>query len=208
MIYSLGKGLLFTHVSRTGGTLITSMLKAQLADVQSHGSQHLFLAEARSIVGSVFDDLYKFAIVRNPWDRFVSWYALIGYRTMDENLRTRQLIDPRSAHWQGFDRFLEDWSAQENQIDGLTHKALSQWAQLTDYDGSLLADRVGRFENFVEDVVDIFSEAGLVRPDFPVLNPSTNLLYSNYYSNFGRELVREIYKNDVEEFNYKFESDL
>jgi hypothetical protein len=206
LIFSLQKKLLFTHVSRTGGTTIGRCLRHVLADSESLLGQHEPLAAARPILGARFDDLFKFAFVRNPWDRFVSWYALIALATNDRPEPGAASVDPDTEHWRGFDAFLEDWSAETMQIEGVTRRRMSQWAQLSDSDGALLTDDYGRFENFGADAARLFATAGISCPEPPTLNPSRHHHYSVYYSNFGRELVESVFHEDVNLLGYRFDA--
>lgn len=204
MIYSPTRHVLFTHVSRTGGVVLTDALQRALPDAQRLLDQHAPLAEARTVLGADrFSASFKFAIVRNPWDRLMSWYALIG--KLEHNGGPAMLLDPASAHWKGFDAFLEKWSAEEVRIDGVRRRKLSQWAQLADAEGHLLIDDVGRFETLAEDAARLFARMGLDRPPLPKMNTAPHHHYSLYYSDFGRELVAHAFREDAERFDYRFE---
>ncbi len=146
MLYSADRKLIFVHVSRTGGTSLDRILQHQLSDIKHLLNQHSSLLEAQNLLGGEFKQINSFAFVRNPWDRFVSWYALIGKTLNGTNL----CMDPSSDHWKQFDQFLDSCSKLEIQIDGVPRKELSQWAQLTGRNGQLLVDEVGRFESFAE----------------------------------------------------------
>jgi hypothetical protein len=205
MIYSPKGRVLFAHVSRTGGLSITECLRRALPDAQGLSGQHDPLAAARPILGTDFDDAFKFSIVRNPWERFVSWYALIGQTRYGDTVDRSALVDPESDHWKDFDAFLESWSAEEFEVEGAVRRRLSQWAQLSDAEGTLLTDDIGRFESATEDLHRLFARIGLNCPPRPVINSSQHQHYSVYYSDFGRELVERVFREDVVGFGYCFE---
>src|SRR5437868_15272759 len=91
---SLQKRFLFVHIPKTGGNSIQSILRHYSEDqvVTLHPHQdgverfeirnrsykikkHSPLAIYRAVLGSnQFQSLYKFARVRNPWDRKVCYY--------------------------------------------------------------------------------------------------------------------------------------
>jgi hypothetical protein len=81
--------ILFIHIPRTGGTSVENHFNYQ----SKHGwnpknSQHLTLEEYSNHYN--LDDYFKFTVVRNPWDRLVSWYIwsyaeVIYFQYLSEN---------------------------------------------------------------------------------------------------------------------------
>jgi hypothetical protein len=208
MIYSAQRGVLFTHVSRTGGMAITQYLRDQLPDVVEMSGQHAPLIAARSVLGPAFDHAFKFAIVRNPWDRFVSWHALIGKTQLGNKTEPAVIAEPDHEHWKGFDEFLERWAADEYEIEGVRRCSLSQWAQLSDLEDKLLADKIGRYETLNDDFANIIRDLELPLQPLSLINHSPRQHYSLYYSDFGRELVGHHYRQDIAGFGYRFESNV
>ena len=196
--------VLFTHVSRTAGVAITESLRRALPDLRGVLGQHDPLIAGRPILGQEFDETFKFAIVRNPWDRFVSWYALIGQTQYGDSVDPASLADPSSDHWKGFDEFLEQWASETIEVEGVTFRTLSQWAQLSDLDGVLLTDDLGRFESIDADCERLFGEIGLNWRAPARINTSSHEHYSVYYSTFGRELVEHVFQDDIAGFGYQF----
>ncbi len=201
MIHSAMGRVLFTHVSRTGGAAITNCLYGHFPDSRELIGQHAPLAAARPDLAALFDESFKFAFVRNPWERFVSWYALLGRASRPS------VADPDSAAWQGFDVFLGSWADQVVRLGPVSRRRLSQWRQLTDADGTLLTDDIGRFETFAEDAPRLLARAGIEQPRPPIINAASHEHYSFYYSEYGRELVASVYPEDVMEFGDEFEGD-
>lgn len=206
LIYSKQAKVLFTHVSRTGGAAMSNCLRAALPDCQRLGSQHAPLAAARPLLGERFDEAFKFAFVRNPWERFVSWFALLGRAKLAPSADPSVLRDPESKHWKGFDAFLEKWSVQTMLIDGVSQPEMSQWAQLADGEGRLLADELGRFETLVADADRLFAKAGVPARPLPKINSSTHGDYRLYYTPFGRALVEQVFPEDIALLGYQFEA--
>ena len=184
---------------------IDNCLRRLLPDARTILGQHAPLVAARALLGERFDQAYKFAFVRNPWDRFVSWYALMVQAKYAGELHRAALIDPAAKHWRDFDAFLENWCAQEVQIAGVPRRALSQWAQLVDADGVMLTDDIGRFESYNADAVRLFKNANLGLSAIEKINASQHLHYSLYYSAFGRELIAQAFPEDVADLGYQFE---
>lgn len=184
---------------------IDNCMRRLLPDSRTIVGQHAPLVSARALLGDRFEAAYKFAIVRNPWDRFVSWYALIAQAQYSGNSNRSELVNPASKHWQGFDSFLENWCAQLTQIDGTPRRQLSQWAQLVDADNVMLVDDIGRFENYAVDATRLLAKAHMDTALLPKINPSQHLHYSVYFSAFGRELIENAFPEDIANFGYQFD---
>lgn len=206
MYLSRQRNFLFCHVPRTGGSSLFEHISCHVSDAERLFLQHLSMKEAKSLLGADFAGLFKFAFVRNPWDRLVSWHALTSlcnakFDFNDPDLQTC----PDSPHWQNFDQFLEE--ACEKKVERFRCDWLnfSQWLQLTDHEGNLLVDEVGRFENYQQDAEKFLLQVDVMQP-FNISNNGTkHLHYSHYYSDFGRELVADVFAEDVVNLGYQFE---
>lgn len=205
MYISRQRNFLFCHVSRTGGTSLSEHIKKHVKDAQHVHLQHLSMHEAKTILGSEFDTFFKFAMVRNPWERLVSWYALMALSNVSFNQNNAALnVLPDSPHWQRFDEFLEKAATQKvNKFRG-DWLDYSQWQQLTDEEGNLLVDEIGRFENYAQDIQKFMLKIDVMQPFKENVNGSKHLHYSEYYSDFGKELVAEVFHQDVINFGYQF----
>jgi hypothetical protein len=204
MLYSYQQNFLFTHVARTGGVSIEHALRFAMPNLRTLGVQHAALAEARATLGPLYDDLFTFAFVRNPWDRLVSWRGLLAGL---DGTPAASVADPDAAHWREFEGFLADIIAETIEIDGVTRRAFSQFHQLADAEEQLLASQVGRFETLTEDAAAIFARAGLRVPPLTHENRSAHLPYGTYYTAAARDMVAEAFAADVEAFGYRFEGE-
>ena len=195
---------IFVHIPRCGGTSIEDAIwhppqKRTVADLwagydknpyQTGGLQHLFATHIRQEVGTVFERYWKFAFVRNPWDRVISQYLY----TLRQRSDLRDLLDlPAEAP---LDLYLSRLTAREH----------VQWAPQRPfiYDGdTLLVDFVGRFERFAEDAHRTFKRLGVTKP-LPHAKRSRRRHYHHYYDTTTRDLVAEIYADDIATFGYEF----
>jgi hypothetical protein len=197
---------IFVHVPKCGGSSIEAVLwpglrtEAELwmgfvdefhNKYQTGGLQHLHAAQVRAEVGERrFDAYFKFAFVRNPFDRSVSQFA-----SMRERPDLRVFI--------GMD---EDAFARY--VDLIERKTHVQWEPqarfLDDGDGTELVDFIGRFENFEADAKLVFARLGVDEPVIPHVMRSERGDYRDYYDQHTRAAVGRLYASDLERFGYRF----
>ena len=200
---------IFVHIPKTGGTSIEDLIWPRKRDrtednlwmgfidrfhnkYQTGGLQHLCWMQIRQEVGAaVFENYYKFAIVRNPWDKAVSQYAYMKHR---EDLR--DFVGMKEGDC--FKTYLSLIQKTEH----------VQWAPqypfIYDTGGEQMVDFVGRFEKFNDEVRVILKELGIWKWKIPHTNKSARKHYSEYYDDESKEIVGEMYQKDVELLGYLF----
>ncbi|MDH3719380.1 MAG: sulfotransferase family 2 domain-containing protein, partial [Planctomycetota bacterium] len=92
MIYSLKHQFVFIHIPRTGGTSITETLAGQCWDatVDVFELKHATAEDLRvRFLSDVWHSLYRFTVVRNPWDIIASDYR--------HTLMAAEQIDARTS---------------------------------------------------------------------------------------------------------------
>lgn len=136
----------------------------------------------------IYDNYFKFAFVRNPWDWQVS---LFEYGRQYKNHPQHELI----ASFQDFDEYIE-WRVDKE-------KTL-QKAFVTDESGNIIVDYVGRFEQLQEDFSEACKQIGL-DAHLPYYNKTkSRKSYVEYYSDHSRQLVQDHFREDIELFDYSF----
>mgnify|MGYP006274252899 CR=1 FL=1 len=136
-----------------------------------------------------FHDYFKFAFVRNPWDRVVSLY----HRQEGERVRDEMSFDD-------FARTIRYSSATSPQ--GSPH--VNQLDYLVDPSGHRLVDFVGRFERLDEDWATVAERLGLP-PALPHKRKTDrDKPYTDYYTDETRAIIAERFAVDVEAFGYRF----
>src|SRR5688500_13935124 len=66
---------IFIHVQKTGGASITEAFAKRDPCLEQPFFRHIRIRELWPyLVANNVTNYYKFALVRNPWDRLVSWY--------------------------------------------------------------------------------------------------------------------------------------
>ena len=77
---------------------------------------------------------------------------------------------------------------------------------LTDNDGKVVVDAVGRYESLQQSYDEICPRIGIPTTELGRKNPSVHDAYAEYYDEELRELVAEFYKDDLRLFSYEFDS--
>ena len=156
-----------------------------------------------------FDEYFKFAFVRNPWERLVLEYL---HKKIDKRMSLKEFV-------------YEDLPAQNNFCDNYRH-IIPQSDYLFDSDGKQLVNFIGRFENLATDFHYICQQLGIHKSTLPHKNSSysprrlllrkVRHLFSNqhrikkhYTEYYDHELYRHVaqmYAEDIARFNYQFEA--
>src|SRR5262245_23839746 len=90
MLISQNPPFLFIHIQKTGGTSLERVLRASCPDVKQLCGRHDHALSASKRLDANYHRYFKFAFVRNPWERLVSWYSMIVQYSKN---RPRQSLD-------------------------------------------------------------------------------------------------------------------
>ena len=227
MLVSHSHKLIFVHIQKTGGQTISRLLKKNVPDISRFRRKHEFAVHAMEELEG-WNEYFKFAFVRNPWDRLVSWYSMVSTadaaethqillnrkekrrlerarrmkQTGDRLLLWRYVVDNSST----FEEFVKNCTGEIEVKPGVFYSfAYNQLDYVSDGDGNLLVDFVGRFENFQNDLLEVSNRLGIELKSVPHDNRSAHIHYSSYYTPETRMIVGERFKRDIEYFGYEFE---
>jgi hypothetical protein len=152
------------------------------------GHGHITLEELRPHVkAEAWASFFKFAFVRNPFDRFVSYCAFIT-RDGDEFED-----DPQAV--------MRDVLAQPPNDHILFHP---QHSFVTDRSGALLADYVGRVEEMQKSYDEICARVGIPTSRLEKVNATKRRNYREYFDDDLIVGVAKLYARDLELFGYEF----
>ncbi len=199
MLISERIGCIFVHVQKTGGVSIEAVLRRQESSLgvvrpERQGRQHMFAREVRTMAApQQWDTYYKFAFVRNPWDRLVSWYHMC-MQAPEPNLFARH-VKETSPTFESFVRHTTTGIALRT--------TFNQFDYVSDDDGNLIVDFVGRYERLREDFA-VVRERLKLDHDLPHVNRSSHRNYREYYSDETRDIVAQRFDRDVRHFGYAF----
>ncbi|MFK5985211.1 MAG: sulfotransferase family 2 domain-containing protein [Pseudomonadota bacterium] len=224
---------IYVHLPKVAGTSISKALEDSDAD-KKHLNLKPFLAndfkfspppphyrisdylQYEDISQQQFDSYFKFSFVRNPWDRLVSEYK---YRH-----HARKIT---------FKDFIFNYFPQPSWSDEYCH-IIPQYDFLYDENGTKLVDYIGKFENLQNDFNEVCKILEIPPIILSHSNSSQNISrrrtdigicellkkirdklswtqklntfkhYSEYYDIETQQYVADLYKNDVETFQYTF----
>ena len=207
MLISYHKKFLFVHIFKTAGTSITDSLarfcyrpdstrpsnwmaffstnwtKIHRKPIKKHATA----TEIRdSLDREIFNSVFKFTFVRNPWDWQVSLYHYI-------------LENPENH---GYEKTMKMGSFR-NFVFSREKLSFTQTSCLVDESGNLLVDFVGKFENLDQDFQSICHKVG-ISASLPHINKSKRTDYQDYYDAETRDLTARLYAEDIERFGYTF----
>jgi hypothetical protein len=218
MLLSIRHRFLFVHIAKTGGTSVRAALAplrwrdpyhwlawpcSRLSHLTGHRLGVKLPRHAKAIAAQemlpreVFQGLFKFAFVRNPWDLQVSSFHHIR--------RERPHLLGSHGDFESFLRYkLDPDRPYQYHID--TSIEL-QTDYLVDLHGRLIVDFIGRYERLEADFAEACRRIGLRPPGLPHRRQATDRErdYRRYYTDDTRELVATHFARDVEMLGYGFE---
>ena len=207
---------LFVHIAKTAGTSVRSTLNrlrwrdpyfipqficSRISGLTGHRIACKIPRHAKVIAAyemlprEVFDGLFKFAFVRNPWDLQVSSYhhlkrerpQLVGDRDFEAFLRYK--LDPARPYQYHLDTSIE-----------------LQSDYLVDLHGKVLVDFIGRFETLNDDFITICQRIGVKPPALEHKRQAKDRGgYQKYYTPETTDLVARHFAADIAMFGYRFD---
>ncbi|HEX6661469.1 MAG TPA: sulfotransferase family 2 domain-containing protein [Sphingomicrobium sp.] len=206
MIISTLRKFVFVAIPKTGTHAVRRALRAHMGPQDMEqvglfvqrslpipalaqiGHGHITLEQLRPHVkADAWGSLFKFAFVRNPFDRFVSYCA---FMTREGDAFQK---DPRAV--------MRSFLANPPLGHILFHP---QHSFITDASGAVLADYVGRVEEMQKSYDEISARIGIPTTKLEKVNASKRRNYREYFDEPLIEGVAKLYARDLELFGYEF----
>jgi len=214
MIISPGRRYIFAHMPKTGGTSLASALeeraqkddiligdtpkalrrKGRLASFTAAGRlwKHSTLADIEGVVTpDKMQEWFVVTLVRNPWDRIVSYYSWARGRSFDHPVV-------------GLAKSLEFEQFAKKPAVLRSLKANPVAAYTTDRRGVDHANLVARLEHLETDLKPLWDHLGFELA-IPHLNKSERERdYRSYFDADTHDAVAEVCQGDIETYGYCF----
>ena len=180
--------IIFVHIQKSGGTSVLKFFKNK----KNHNKiKHdiKYLQKKKENI----NDYFKFTIIRNPWDRMVSFYHyhkqnLIKGKVISEtweyikNLKFHEFLNSHEFH---------KWASRNNIVDYITYK------------NKIYIDYFINFEKLKDDfeiIKKISGKCGIL----PITNKSKHENYNKYYNEKSKKIIEELFERDIDFFKFKF----
>ena len=143
----------------------------------------------------IYNNFYKFAFVRNPWDWQVSMYHFILKETGHVN---HDVVKSMA----GFEEYLA-WVINTQKNPYAKGATKFQKDMLIDQEGKIIVDFIGRYERLTQDFQQVCQILN-IETSLPAINRTVHRDYKSYYNDQTRKMVEEHFKEDIELFGYHF----
>lgn len=235
MIISHSHKFIFCRNMRSGSTSIKKRLALLAKDTISldinhkYYGAHMPMKEIRShVTAEEYDTYFKFAFVRNPWDRMASNYI---YGLLGEATKGSYNVAPLEPYNKWLDAILPDFPNYVKRLNSdsylkYTPKTNQFFRKLTrpfrkpldsgigihfgdnfalpQYDFVKGVDFIGKYESLQEGFAHVASVTKIPYERLKHLNKSFKPNYRSMYDEESRRIVEKHYAKDIKAFGYEF----
>tara|TARA_R110002051_G_scaffold287379_1_gene350070 strand:+ start:543 stop:1130 length:588 start_codon:yes stop_codon:yes gene_type:complete len=183
---------LFIHLPKNAGSSVTKVLANYIGvereELRPQKCKFIYARDIPNVLNNKQDDYFIFSVVRNPWERVVSYFHYLQQirqppHNLDKNVK------------------FSNW------VRAGGHRGLqTQMSQLADEFPCNVSNHinyVARLERLGEDWSKICEQMG-IECDMMWDKKSKHKHYSDYYNQLTKDVVYKFYKNDVDCLGYEF----
>jgi len=194
--FNSGKKILFIHIPKTAGVSLIGAYEDYYAD-----ARHSPALVYKLLLGKEYGQFSTFSIVRNPWARVFSAYTFLmkgGLSGTDPEMG--QILKEQSPT---FEQFVKEW-LPKNGVCSYGH-FVPQHEFVCGWGNDVIVNHIIKLENLDKDWPDLADALNIPLRKIQHVNASTKDDYRNYYDNESIEVVRKLYKKDIELFKYTYD---
>lgn len=169
---------ILVRIPRTGTTSIGRMLGIE--------DSHKTADELKTQAGSNWSSYFKYAFVRNPYDRFRSVYVALNYDKQHGDIN----------------EFLKDPDKWEEARKLHSPFLRPQCDYVCDENGEVMLDFIGRFEKLHEGWNYVFQTLKIKAPD-KFMHLAKSERKKPKLTPASKDILYQIYSQDFEKFGYK-----
>ncbi len=208
--------VIFIHIQRTGGNSIHKAFREfdpNLLEIISIAPskkliRHCFISDIKmAIDDEIFKNYTKFCVVRNPYDRMLSWYfrfkqgfgkdgIILSDKTVGDHVTNE--VNKNAINFEEFVML------PKNHESGFFKRFYANQLDYISYQKLILADRILKFENLTNDFDNLAKEIGF-EGVLPHINKTTGRdNYRKDYNDITKSLIFKRFHKDFEYFGYTF----
>ena len=192
---------IFVHVPKAAGTSVNKAIYGRTLG-------HYSACEIQEKFPKLYERVFTFSLVRNPWDRVLSAYrfACVG-RT--DSMGVNNPGQYRIPEFGSFERFVCEWLPKQN-VDRLDYIFRPQWMFVCDERGQVMVDHLGRIEEMnatVEILADKLGQKISIKNENSTRSSRENDFREAYTRPEMIDIVRSVYGRDIDLFKYSFDSE-
>lgn len=187
----LGKNPRFQHAN-----FVNTVNKDLYRGFTGSQPEHPTAAELRNFDPDSWANYFKFCFIRNPYERALSDYRWRIPNTLDSGI--------------SFSEFLERLAdVKRPDPEGVVPKTVSNWPIYT-IDDRIAVDFIGRYENLTADFERVCREIRIpfVPEHIPFAKKGSGKRasggYREFYGEREKQLVEQLFWNEIETFGYSF----
>jgi hypothetical protein len=189
-------GAIFIHIPKAAGSSVTASLYGRRLG-------HHKASDVRAEMPTLYQNLFTFAFVRNPWSRLYSSYKYaVNQGGSHGGIKAKDIYN--SQAFSSFKSFVLNWlpSVDLSNEDPVFRTQSSYLYEAND----LLVDYVGRVESFNESLIEISNISGITLEEINMNRSKDNK--ESYLESYTAEMVKvvsQVYAEDIKRFNYTFD---
>ena len=202
---SIENKVIFTHPPRCGGTSFESLLGLPESGEHFEKYKHASLTEHISYIENLNlkeNDFKKVSVIRNPWERMVSWFLFLKKRKNPyvKNTDFQKFVEKCTFH--EFIRFI-------NTILSSNSFLKRPYMFYMCDKGSFKIEYLIRYENYESDINKVLNLLNFKNENSDLKLPEkrgcgSNYNYRNFYNRETKNIVNIIYQDDINFFKYCF----
>lgn len=174
---------IFIHPQKCAGGTLSSLLKREFPDTNLHIDKngHPNFVNIVKLPDKPLSKYFKFGVTRNTYDRAVSMYFH---------------IKKHQNYTMGFDHFVL--------------KSLQSWFGMHDkftYQNEYMMDYIIRFDHYDEDVKSVMNKLGVYEYKLDHITHGTKRPtkdYRSFYTDHTMKRVYDMFKWEIDKYNYEF----
>jgi len=190
--------VIFIQIPKNASSSIFNRLENK-TDLHNQGEHTTFFDDMQNQDTELFESYFSFAVVRNPYDRFVSAFE---FASMEEGFNIEKL---------NFEKFVE-------KCDNFGHNFylhepvyfIPQFKYIT-IKNIILVDKIIKYENLKNEWIDISNIINSNHTFIPIKNNlekinatpyKMNKKWQDYYNDKTKNIIYNLYKKDFDIFKY------